>query len=293
MKPDFDEPSGQYYTGHEWDGLRELDTPVPRVFRLWLWLSIAIAILLWVLYPSWPFFNNYAKGIAGYSSRGNVIAEVTEYQALRNNQMPEFAVLDVAELAADPTLEAKYSDAIGVLYRDNCAACHGRDLMGQTNFPNLTDKHWLWSGRPEDIEYTLQVGINHTSDDTQWAQMPAFGDGMLERSDIKAVVEYVLEISGADHDANLSATGALIFEENCASCHNDAGIGGYENGAPSLVDDAWIYGGSRKVLTQTLRYGRQGVMPGWTGRLSDEDIKKLTLYVLWASEDAGENDGSD
>ena len=285
MKPELDDPSGRLTTGHEWDGLKELDGPVPRAFSVWLRLSIGVAVLLWLLYPSWPFINNYSKGIAGYSSRQVITTKIAQGEALRAQQMPEFAELDVNTLAADPTLEAKYSDAIGVLYRDNCAACHGRDLVGQTNFPNLTDDHWLWSRLPEEIEYTLQVGINHIGEETRWAQMPAFGAGVLERADLQAVVEYVLSISGSDHDLAQVEQGSLVFEENCAACHNDGGTGGYENGAPSLVDKAWIYGGSRDVLTQTLRQGRQGVMPGWSGRLTDEDIKKLTLYVLWASQD--------
>jgi cytochrome c oxidase cbb3-type subunit III len=293
MNPEVDEPSGQPTTGHEWDGLKELNTPVPRVFNVWLWLSIAVAALIWVLYPSWPTVLSHTKGVVGYSSREKVTQAVAERAALREQQMPEFFALDVTELATDPTLEAKYSDAIGVLYRDNCAACHGRDLEGQTNFPNLTDDHWLWSGVPEEIEYTLQVGINHTDDDTRWAQMPAFGNGVLERPDINAVIEYVLSISGSEFDANLAERGAGVFEENCASCHNEGGIGGYESGAPSLVDEAWIYGGSRDVLRQTIRYGRQGVMPGWSGRLTDEEIKQLTLYVLWAGQRMEKANGQD
>ncbi|WP_299554694.1 cytochrome-c oxidase, cbb3-type subunit III [uncultured Tateyamaria sp.] len=285
MKPELDEPSGQHTTGHEWDGLKELNTPVPLVFRISLWLTIAVSVITWVLYPSWPGITGYVKGVTGYSSRDRIAEAVADRQILRLEQMPEFASLDVTELANDPTLEAKYSDAIAVLYRDNCSACHGRDLKGQTNFPNLTDDHWLWSGTPEEIEYTLQYGINHTSDDTRWAEMPAFGDGMLERPDIAAVVEYVLKISGSEHDTELANAGAVVFEENCASCHEAGGIGGMEIGAPSLVDDAWIYGGTRDVLTETLKHGRQGVMPGWSGRLTEEEIKKLTLYVLWAGED--------
>ena len=288
MKPELDEPSGQHTTGHEWDGLKELNTPVPLVFRVSLWGTIVFSVIMWVLYPSWPGVTDYFKGLIGYSARDEVATAVAERQTLRLEQMPEFADLDVTQLAADPSLEAKYSDAIAVLYRDNCAACHGRDLKGQTNFPNLTDDHWLWSGAPEEIEYTLQYGINHTSDDTRWAEMPAFGDGMLERPDITAVVEYVLQISGSKHDADLAGAGAVVFEENCASCHEEGGIGGMESGAPSLVDDAWIYGGAREVLTETLKHGRQGVMPGWEGRLTAEEIKKLTLYVLWAGQD-GQN----
>lgn len=293
MKPEIDEASGQETTGHEWDGLKELNTPVPMVFRISLWLTIAVSVIIWVLYPSWPGASDYLKGIVGYSSRERVAEAVAERADLRQQQMPEFAEMDVAELAADPTLEAKYASAIGVLYRDNCVACHGRDLKGQENFPNLTDDHWLWSGEPEEIEYTLQVGINHLDDDTRWAEMPAFGDGMIERSELKAVVEYVLEISGSEHDAELAGIGAEVFEENCTACHDNSGVGGMENGAPSLVDDAWIYGGSRKVLTETLKHGRQGVMPGWSGRLTEEEIKKLTMYVIWAGQDKETADGTD
>lgn len=293
MKPELDEPSGQQTTGHEWDGLKELNTPVPMVFRISLWLTIVVSVIIWVLYPSWPSMTNYVKGIAGYSSRERVAIAVAQGDELRTQQMPEFAALDVTALAEDPTLEAKYAEAISVLYRDNCAACHGRDLQGQKNFPNLTDDHWLWSGTPEEIEYTLQVGINHLDEDTRWAQMPAFGDGVLERADINAVVEYVLQISGSDHDTALAEAGAAVFEENCSSCHEEGGVGGMEAGAPSLVDNAWIYGGSREVLKETLRYGRQGVMPGWSGRLSEQDIKKLTLYVLWSQEDMDQSDGTD
>lgn len=288
MKPELDEPSGQHTTGHEWDGLKELNTPVPLVFRISLWLTIIVSVIMWVLYPSWPSPTGFFKGTTGYSSRDRVAIAVADRQTLRLEQMPEFASFDVSELAEDLTLEAKYSDAISVIYRDNCAACHGRDLKGQTNFPNLTDDHWLWSDTPEEIEYTLQHGINHTSEDTRWAEMPAFGDGMLERPDIATVVEYVLQISGSEHNIELADAGAVVFEENCVSCHEEGGIGGMENGAPSLVDGAWIYGGSRDVLTETLKHGRQGVMPGWSGRLTQEEIKKLTLYVLWAGKDEGD-----
>ena len=191
-------------------------------------------------------------------------------------------------LATDDTLKARFGESIGVLYRDNCGVCPRARSARAARLSDLTDDHWLWSGTPEEIEFTLQHGINHTSDDTRYGEMPAFGrDEMLEKDDIKAVIEYVLQISGSDHDAELAASGAGIFEENCASCHNDEGIGGYENGAPSLVDAAWIYGGTRHDLQETLKYGRAGVMPGWQDRLSGEEIKMLTLYVLWAGQDHG------
>ena len=161
--------------------------------------------------------------------------------------------------------------------------------MGQTGFPDLTDGHWLWSGTPEEIEYTLQVGINTTHDDTRYAEMPAFGrDELLEKPEIADVVEYVLQISGQDHVADAATRGAVVFDENCASCHADAGIGGEENGAPSLIDAAWVYGSDRAALNETLKYGRAGVMPFWSDRLSEAEIKQLTLYLIWAGQDHGD-----
>ena len=290
MKPELDVPSGQETTGHEWDGIKELNTPVPKAFKWWLGLSIAVCIPMWMLYPAWPYVSDYTKGFLGYSSREKVAELVAEGQSTRDLAFAAFANEDIEALAQDETLEPRFADAIGVLYKDNCAACHGLDLKGQTNFPNLTDDHWLWSGSAEEIEWTLLYGINAGYDDTRYAQMPSFGrDELLEQPDIDDVTEYVLSISGQDHNPDQLENGALVFEENCASCHNDAGIGELENGAPSLVDQAWIYGGSREKILETLEYGRQGVMPGWSDRLSPEEIRMLTLYVQWAADDDPES----
>jgi cytochrome c oxidase cbb3-type subunit 3 len=286
MKPELDEISGQQTTGHEWNGIKELNTPMPKVFSIWLWLSIAVAVLLWVLYPSWPSVTNYAKGILGYSSRLTVDQQVAAGRNQRAESFAPFETLGVAELAEMPELREEYEPAMSVLFRDNCAACHGRNAMGQTGFPDLTDDHWLWSGTPEEIEYTLQVGINSGHDDTRYAEMPAFGrNEMLEKPEIVDIIEYVLQISGQDHDAAKAKAGETVFADNCESCHNEAGIGGLENGAPSLVDAAWIYGGDRKSLAETLKNGRAGVMPHWSERLTASEIRQLTLYLLWAGQD--------
>jgi len=288
MKPEIDEPSGQQTTGHEWNGIKELNTPVPWPFRVSLWGTIAFSILFWILYPAWPFVTGYTKGLLGYSSRVAVTEAVEKGAATRAEAFSVFQNEDMEALAADPSLREKFEPAISVLYRDNCSACHGRDLTGQINFPNLTDDHWLWSGSPEEIEQTLQVGINSTHDDTRYAEMPAFGrDEMLEKPDINDVVEYVLSLSENDYDQSAAERGAVVFEDNCASCHNDLGVGGLENGAPSLADQVWIYGGDRKTLMETLRNGRAGHMPHWSDRLTAEEIRMLTLYVVWAGSENG------
>ncbi|WP_298921008.1 cytochrome-c oxidase, cbb3-type subunit III [uncultured Roseobacter sp.] len=286
MKPELDETSGQHTTGHEWNGIKELNTPMPKAFSIWLWLSIAVAVLLWLLYPAWPYVTHYTGGILGYSSRIAVTEQVEAGRAQRAETFAPFETMDVAELAEMPNLRETYEPAISVLFRDNCAACHGRDAVGQINFPNLTDDHWLWSGTPEEIEYTLQVGINSSHDDTRYAEMPAFGlNEMLEQPEIKDVIEYVLQISGQEHDAAKAQAGETVFVDNCESCHNEGGIGELENGAPSLIDGAWIYGGTRESLAETLKYGRAGVMPHWSDRLSASEIRQLTLYLLWAGQD--------
>ena len=290
MKPERDDISGQETTGHEWNGIKELNTPMPKAFHIWLWLSIAVAALLWILYPSFPFIKGYAGGILGYSSRIAVTEDVAAGWAQRAEAFAPFETMSVDELAADPSLRDAYQDEIAVLYRDNCSACHGRDATGQTGFPNLTDDQWLWSGTPEEIEYTLQVGINSTHSDTRIAEMPAIGkDQWLEKDEIADVIEHVLLLSGQAHDPDAAGRGAELFADNCASCHGDDGMGGFENGAANLSDATWIYGGDRQSLHDTVYYGRAGVMPHWSDRLTEAELRKLTLYIWWAGQDDGDS----
>ncbi|WP_170351574.1 cytochrome-c oxidase, cbb3-type subunit III [Ruegeria atlantica] len=281
-----DPVSGTDLTGHEWDGIKELDTPVPWAARWALWISIIIAALYWVFYPSFPSVRYYAKGMLGYSSRAEVATALQQADASREMTFAPFASGDIEKLAADPTLEARYGGSISKLYADNCAACHRNDLKGQAGFPNLVDRHWLWSGTPEEIEATIRYGINAQHDDTRIAQMLAFGaDGMIENQQVEEVTEFVLFLSGQQHDATAAEAGKLVFEENCAACHGDDGRGGYEIGAPDLGDESWIYGGDRDAIYHSIHFGRRGVMPAWDGRLSDAQIRMLTLYLLWNAED--------
>lgn len=282
-----DPVSGTDFTGHEWDGIKELDTPVPWAARWALWISIFVSVLYWVLYPSFPTASDYAKGQLGYSSRAKVSASLQEANADREQAFSPFASEETAILAADPELKARYSASVSKLYADNCAACHRSDLKGQQGFPNLVDGHWLWSKSPEEIEATIRYGINAQHEETRIAQMLAFGaDGMIEKPQIEEVTEFVLSLSGQQHDATSAEAGKLVFEENCAACHGDDGRGGYEIGAPDLGDESWIYGGDREDIYHSVYYGRQGVMPAWQGRLSDVQIRMLTLYLLWSAEDA-------
>ena len=143
-------------------------------------------------------------------------------------------------------------------------------------------------GTPEEVEYTIRYGINADNDDTRSAEMLAFGsDEILDKAQINDVTDYILSLTGRSEDVEASTRGQVVFEENCVSCHGDDGRGGLEIGAPDLGDDQWIYGADREQIYQTIYAGRLGVMPAWAGRLTDEQIRMLTLYVLWAGDDGG------
>ncbi|MEO0622354.1 MAG: cytochrome-c oxidase, cbb3-type subunit III [Pseudomonadota bacterium] len=287
MQVDRDPVSGQTTTGHEWDGLKELNTPVPQVAKWAMRIAIVFALAYTVFYPAWPVAFDYTRGMLGYSARGTVEDKVAAAEAAIQ---PFLAPLsgDLDELADDPMAREAYFHAGAVLYRDNCSMCHRPDAKGQTLFPNLVDETWLWDGSASEIYVTLLHGINYPhDDDTRLAQMPAYGKlEMLEGAQITEVIEYVRHIGGFEHDAEAAAPGAVVFEENCAACHGDGGEGGLGIGAPSLVDEAWIYGGDYAALEHTLEYGRAGVMPGWQGRLSDADIRQLALYIRWLNDPA-------
>lgn len=290
MAVDRDPVTGRRTTGHEWDGLKELDTPVPRVAVWALRLAILFALGYWLLYPAWPIAQDYTRGLLGYSSREVVTEKVqTAAEEIAAFKAPLLEG-DLSELAASAEARAAYQPAAAVLFRDNCAMCHRENGMGQRGFPNLVDDHWLWSGEAEEVYVTLLHGINYPhDDDTRAAEMLAFGRmGLLNRAEIGEVIEYVRQIGGLEHDAAVAETGAAIFEENCAACHGDGGVGGLENGAPSLVDEAWIYGAERDTLMTTIYDGRAGVMPGWRDRLTDAEIRQLALYVTWLDDIAAE-----
>lgn len=282
MPVERDEVSGRNTTGHEWDGIKELDTPVPWASRWALRIAILYSLGYWIFFPAWPYASDFTRGVLGYSSRATVLEKVEKAATQRDAFAADLLDGNLAELADDPAIRAKYEGSAAILARDNCAMCHGRDLGGQTGFPNLRDDHWLWSGDIEEIATTLRFGINSGHDEERSAEMLAFGaQQMLERADIRAVTDYVLSLSGQPHEGELAETGAAAFEENCVACHGDEGEGGLESGAPSLADKAWIYGGDRDAIYRTIWSGRIGVMPAWSDRLSEADIRKLALYVNW------------
>ena len=288
MQVEHDEVSGRSTTGHEWDGIKELDNPVPRP-AIWAYvITTLIALGGWLLYPSVPLGTDFFRGLLGTTSRAKVLESVEEAQLVRLTGDTVLVEGDLYELAADPAIRSQTEAAARVLFDDNCAACHGRDLKGQTGFPNLVDGSWLFGDDLDEVEWTVRYGINAGHDETRYNEMPAFGrDGLLERPDIETVTEFVLSLSGAEHDFSLAKKGDEVFASECSGCHGDGGQG-VGIGAPDLTDPFWIYGGSRDAIFETLKNGRAGHMPSWETRLTDAEIRKLVLYLNW-SRGNGEN----
>ncbi|MEQ8747461.1 cytochrome-c oxidase, cbb3-type subunit III [Pyruvatibacter sp.] len=273
--------TGVQTTGHEWDGIRELDNPLPR---WWLWTFYACilwAVGYWVLYPAWPLASSYTTGLLGYSQR----ELVTEQVAASREALREYDVQILAGALSDvPGNPAVHSVALAggeSAFGDNCAPCHGRGGQGFKGYPNLNDDAWLWGGTLEDIQTTLRHGIRWDIDpDTRMNDMPKFlDDGILSREEVADTTQYVMSISGRDADPEAATRGAEIFAAQCSVCHMDDGRGNKELGAPNLTDAIWLYGGDQQTIYASIAHSRRGVMPAWQGRLDEATIAKLALYV--------------
>lgn len=266
-------------TGHSWDGIEEFDNPMPR---WWLWtfyLTIIWGIGYVIAYPAWPLISGATHGVLGYSTRGEVAAEIKRFEDANAPIEAKLVATDLNAIAADPELANFTKNAGAAIFRINCAQCHGAGANGAKGFPNLLDNDWLWGGSIEDIHTTVSHGIRNTTDaDARFSQMPAFGE-ILDGGDINAVVNHVLAISGQPNDAALAAKGATVFADNCAVCHGAEGKGDRAQGAPNLTDAIWLYGGDPVTIKQTVTTARFGVMPSWNGRLTEAQIRAVASYV--------------
>jgi cytochrome c oxidase cbb3-type subunit 3 len=286
-----DPVTGRETTGHEWNGIEELETPIPRVVFAFLAATLVFAVTCWVLYPTWPLGRTYTQGLTGFDQRNLVTEQVAKADAARSEAWAgKVETMSYADIEADPALMQPVRQAGRTLFDDNCAACHGVGGTGGPGFPDLAAKAWLWGGEPETIEETIRVGINSTNDDTRTSQMLAFGrDAMLDREQIGNVVAYVRSLSGAlpaEGNAERIEAGKEVFAENCVACHGDDAKGSHDLGAPNLTDASWIYGGDEQSVYSSVYSGRQGHMPHWGERLSPLQVKLLTLYVHTLEPDA-------
>ena len=279
-----DPVTGRETTGHVWNGIKELDTPIPRGVLMFLIVTHIWAIAWWFFVPAWPLGTTYTRGFLGVDQRTTVEAQVANGQQQRSGWAARLESEPYDAIMADEALMQTVRLTGRQLFGDNCAACHGRDGKGGTNYPDLTDDDWLWGGGPELIEQTMRVCINPAHPDTRIAQMPAFGrDEMLDRDQVRSVAAYVYSITNPDYSTpeNLDRinAGREVFVTTCAACHGENAQGSAEVGAPNLTDDRWVYGGSMDTIIASVHGGRQGHMPTWEKRLSNADIRTLALYV--------------
>lgn len=277
---EIDQISGTETTGHEWDGIKELNTPLPR---WWLWTFYATviwAIGYCILYPAIPLLSSATQGVLGYSSRAAVAEQMAVARQEQSQWLEQIEASDLQSIVDDPEL-FQFAVAGGrSAFAVNCSQCHGSGAAGSFSYPNLNDDEWLWGGTLDAIHHTIAHGIRWESDpDTRFGDMPAYGDGLLDRDQINDSAEYVLQLSGQDHDAEAAARGAVIYAEQCAACHGDSGEGIADLGAPALNNNIWLYGGDRDAIIHQITYARNGAMPSWSQRLDDGTIKKLVAYV--------------
>ena len=278
---EIDPQTGTSTTGHVWDGIRELNTPLPR---WWLWIfyaTIVWSIGYWIVYPAWPLVSTYTNGVFGWHARDAIVTSLANLQAQRGPMMEKLSTASLQEIVGAPEL-LDFARAVGKpAFGENCAPCHGAGGGGAKGFPNLDDDDWLWGGKLDAIAATIRHGARSGDDAGHAGGMPAFGrEGMLKRPDIDAVADYVRSLSGLPVPATANlADGKKVFLANCAVCHGPEGKGNREMGAPNLTDAIWLYSPEKATIMEGIWNGRGGVMPAWAGRLDDTTIKALTVYV--------------
>jgi cytochrome c oxidase cbb3-type subunit 3 len=277
-----DEPTGTETVGHEWDGIEELNTPLPRWWLLTFYATILFSIAYVVVYPAIPLATKGTEGLWGWSSRGDLAEETAAAEKQRAPLYAALAKTPIENLQADPKLYRAAIDGGRAAFKVNCVTCHGAGAAGIVGkYPNLADNDWLWGGDLKTLEQTITHGIRQPGDaQTRTSLMPSFGrDGILSPAQIGEVASYLRVLSKQDGPSAAASRGTQIFADNCAVCHGAAGEGGRNVGAPKLNDAIWLYGGKKAEIAASITNAHAGVMPAWGGKLDAVTIRMLAAYV--------------
>ncbi|GAB5486611.1 MAG: cytochrome-c oxidase, cbb3-type subunit III [Parasphingorhabdus sp.] len=276
-----DKATGTETVGHEWDGIEELDTPMPRWWVWTFYLTIIWAIGYVIMYPAWPMLNSATEGVLGWTSRGQLAQEMGAREKELKPIRAAMVAAGINEVAENEKLRNQAINGGASAFKVHCVQCHGSGAAGFKGYPNLNDDDWLWGGDLETIEYTLNHGIRQPDHaETRFSQMPAFGrDGMLQSNEVQDVVSHVRVLQGDEKPSAASQRGAVLYEANCVICHGENGTGDRFQGAPNLTDKISLYGRDRASLTETITNSRYGVMPRWNTRLDPATIRMLAIYV--------------
>lgn len=278
---DVDQVTGVETTGHEWDGIKELNNPLPRWWLYIFFASIAFSFVYWIFMPAWPGLHLNTPGIRNHSERKNVEQAVAALEDFRSeNAQRLLGANSLEDIVNDPEL-LQFAMAAGQsAFGDNCATCHGVGGTGNKGFPNLNDDVWIWGGKLADIKQTITHGIRNDDPESRFSMMPAFGEqGLLSDSQINELVDYVRSLSGLEHNAAAAEAGAKTFEMQCAACHGPDGKGDRSLGALNLTDQDWLFGNSRADIKHTIWYAQNASMPNWGARLNETTITSLAVYV--------------
>ncbi len=275
-----DSVTGQMTTGHEWDGIKELNTPMPRWWLYTFYACIAFSLVWVVLYPALPITG--ATGLLNWTARGALPAQQAAERARIEPMMTRLRAATPEQIAADPELRGFALAGGRVAFANNCAGCHGAGGQGAPGgFPSLADDDWIYGGGFDAIQHVIRHGVRaNESDEQRGIAMPAFrSTGMLNAAQVNDTAEFVLSLTGRSTDAAAVTRGETLYAENCASCHGDRGEGNRDLGSPRLNDRIWLYGGDKAAVIHSIAYSRAGVMPSWQGRLDPAMVNMLTVYV--------------
>jgi len=277
-KKRIDEPTGTKFVGHEWDGIEELDTPMPRWWLWCLYASIVWGIVYVILYPAWPMVEKATEGTLGWTSRGELAQDMSLADKERASFRAQLAEIPTERLADNPAVMQQAIAGGHAAFKVNCVQCHGSGAAGSQGlgYPNLADDDWLWGGDLKAIEYTIAHGIRQQGhDETRSSAMPPYA-GVIEGERLTSLVDHVMSLSG---NGTTNPVGAEIYDVHCTTCHGANGEGDRPQGAPNLADAIWLYGDSAAKIERQILAPRMGVMPNWQGRLDPATIKMLAAYV--------------
>lgn len=278
-KVEKDALTGIETTGHEWDGIQELNNPLPK----W-WIYVFAATVVWsvvwmVLYDSIPYVTGHSQGVLGSDQRTVLEQKMEAARERQGVYLQGIEAASVEEIVSDAELLSFANAGGAAAFADNCAPCHGLGGAGQAGvYPVLADDDWIWGGGLQDIKSTILHGVRNGGADARESYMPAFD--WMERDEVQAIANYVVTLSGETaEEPSLVDVGGTLFAENCAACHGDDGKGLRELGGPNLTDAIWLYGGGVEHVAAQLLNPQHGVMPGFGDRLDESTIKMLTVYV--------------
>lgn len=275
-----DSVSGRETTGHEWDGIKELNNPLPKWWVYIFYASIVFAAVYTVLYPAWPSLTGYTEGVLGFSQRTETTERVRAGAELRAPMMEKIKTASLEQIRKDPEMLNFSLNGGRVIFADNCATCHGSGGAGRPAFPVLADDDWIWGGRIDDIHQTISYGVRNAHDKSRQSLMPRFGaDEVLTPAQINDVAEYVLSLTNRATDKTAAARGEKVFADNCVACHLEGGKGNPELGAKNLTNGIWLYGGDKAAIVKMIWFSRSGAMPAWAERFDAATVKMLAVYV--------------